>query len=115
MQAVALADADELADGGAQAVRDPVVVEDGGRAGVRQDVRVALVQVVPRERPVVQRGAGVVVLRAGAARASLGRRAPVCAPPPNSRRSQRRRRRWSSKLAGRRSHTPCSTLASTQA
>ena len=66
VQANALADLDQLANGVPQAVGEVVVAEDGGRAWVRQDVRVALVQVVPRERPVVQRGARVVVLRARA-------------------------------------------------
>ena len=72
MQPGALADLDQLADGVAQAVRKVVVAKDGGRARVRQDVRIALVQVVPWERPVVQRGARVVVLRARAQGGILG-------------------------------------------
>ena len=59
VDAVALAQGDELQDRLPQLVvlRNEVVVEDGRRARVREQVGVALVQVMGREGPVVERGA----------------------------------------------------------
>lgn len=56
-EAVVLPQLEQLVDVVAQAVPcHPVVPEDAGRARVREQIGVALMQMPPREGPVVQRG-----------------------------------------------------------
>ena len=62
LDAQLFADLDERADAFAEAGLPEVVPEDAGRARVREDVGVALVQVLAGEGPVVECGACVVVL-----------------------------------------------------
>ncbi len=57
-----LAQADAVSDGLAQAVVPEVVIEDAWAARVRQDVGIPLMQMVPGEGPVVQRGSCVMIL-----------------------------------------------------
>ena len=88
MDSVLLADADEAANGVPEARREEVVVEDAGGPGVREDVGVALLEVLMGEGPVAERGARVVVLDEGHRVARAGpdhaRRLPrrVHEPPP---------------------------------
>jgi hypothetical protein len=75
---------DELPNLVAQAALEKVVVEDAGGAGVRQDVGVPLLQAVAGEGPVLEGGAGVVVVnegdRAAGPHANHARRLPLHMP-----------------------------------
>ena len=51
-----LPDCDKLPNGLAQAISHEMVIEDTGGAGVRDDVAVPGLQVLGRERPVIQCG-----------------------------------------------------------